>query len=84
MTELRTHRGHTVEVLEGNAQGIIDRGTEIEDLGEQMIGAADILREVGDGASEERVARSRRSAPRWATPTRSSARPETATSRPAG
>ena len=54
MTELRTHRGHTVEVLEGNAQGIIDRGIEIEDLGQQMIGAADILREVGDGATEER------------------------------
>lgn len=54
MTELRTHRGHAVEVLEGDAQGIIARGAEIEDLGDQMIGAADILREVGDGASEER------------------------------
>lgn len=54
MSELRTHRGHRVEVLEGDAQGIIDRGDEIEDLGEQMIGAADILREIGDGATEER------------------------------
>ena len=42
MSELRTHRGHRVEVLEGNAQGVIDRGKEIEDLGEQMIGAADV------------------------------------------
>ncbi len=50
---LQTHKGRSVEVLEGNAQGIIDRGGEIEDLGEQMIGAADILREVGNGASEE-------------------------------
>ena len=54
MSELRTHRGHRVEVLEGNAQGVIDRGKEIEDLGEQMIGAADVLREIGDGAGEER------------------------------
>ncbi|WP_159603585.1 hypothetical protein [Agromyces humi] len=54
MSELRTHRGHRVEVLEGDAQGVIDRGKEIEDLGEQMIGAADVLREIGDGASEER------------------------------
>jgi len=54
MSELRTHRGHRVEVLEGNAQGVIDRGKEIEDLGEQMSGAADVLREIGDGASEER------------------------------
>lgn len=54
MTELRTHKGHAVEVLEGDAHGIIARGREIEDLGEQMIGAADILREVGDGAGEER------------------------------
>jgi hypothetical protein len=54
MSELRTHRGHRVEVLEGDAQGVIDRGKEIEDLGEQMIGAADILHEIGDGASEER------------------------------
>lgn len=54
MTELRTHNGHRVEVLEGDAAGIVARGREIEDLGEQMIGAADILREVGDGATEER------------------------------
>jgi hypothetical protein len=54
MTDLRTHNGHRVEVLEGDAAGIVARGREIEDLGEQMIGAADILREVGDGATEER------------------------------
>ena len=54
MSELRTHRGHRVEVLEGDAHGVIARGNEIEDLGEQMIGAADILREVGGGATEER------------------------------
>ena len=54
MTELRTHKGHRVEVVEGDAHGIIARGREIEDLGNQMIGAADILREVGDGATEER------------------------------
>ncbi|MFD4421791.1 hypothetical protein ACFWN7_09835 [Agromyces sp. NPDC058484] len=54
MTELRTHKGHPVEVLEGDAHGIVARGTEIEDLGEQMIGAADILREVDGGATEER------------------------------
>lgn len=54
MTDLRTHRGHTVAVLEGDAQGIVTRGKEIEDLGEQMIGAADILREIGDGATEEK------------------------------
>lgn len=54
MTDLRTHRGHTVAVLEGDAQGIVTRGKEIEDLGEQMIGAADLLREIGDGATEEK------------------------------
>lgn len=51
---MHTHNGHDVAVIVGDAAGIRDRGREIEDLGQQMIGASDILREIGDGASEEK------------------------------
>lgn len=51
---MQTNNGHTVEVIEGNAAGIIQRGTDIEDLGEQMIGAASLLRQIGEGATEEK------------------------------
>ena len=51
---MHTKNGHTVAVLVGDAAGIQDRGREIEDLGQQMIGASDLLREIGNGASEER------------------------------
>ena len=51
---MQSKNGHNVAVIVGDAAGIRDRGREIEDLGEQMIGASDILREIGDGATEER------------------------------
>lgn len=51
---MHTNNGHEVAVIVGDAAGIRDRGREIEDLGEQMLGASDILREIGDGATEER------------------------------
>jgi hypothetical protein len=51
---MHTTNGHEVAVIVGDAAGIRDRGREIEDLGQQMIGAAGILREIGDGASEEK------------------------------
>ncbi|MET4780461.1 hypothetical protein [Glaciihabitans sp. UYNi722] len=52
---MKTNKGgHTVAVLEGNASGIVQRGTDIEDLGEQMIGAAGLLQKIGDGATEEK------------------------------
>ncbi|MBW9094422.1 hypothetical protein JNB62_12075 [Microbacterium jejuense] len=52
--EIRTNKNHRVHVIEGDASGIIARGQLIEDLGEQMIGAAGVLREIGDGATEEK------------------------------
>lgn len=51
---METKKGHRVHVIEGDAAGIQRRGTEIEDLGDQMTAAADILREIGDGATEEK------------------------------
>lgn len=51
---IHTHRGHRVHVIAGDAAGIAQRGRDIEDLGEQMIGAAGVLEAIGDGASEER------------------------------
>ncbi len=49
-----TNNNHRVHVIEGDAQGIIQRGQQIEDLGEQMIGAAGVLSAIADGASEEK------------------------------
>lgn len=49
-----TNKNHRVHVIEGNAPGIIQRGQQIEDLGEQMIGAAGVLSAIADGASEEK------------------------------
>ncbi|KRB36723.1 hypothetical protein [Microbacterium sp. Root180] len=54
MTTIHTNRQHRVHVIEGDAQGIIDRGREISRLGRQMIGAAGVLRAIADGAGEER------------------------------
>lgn len=51
---IHTSRNHRVHVIEGDAAGIVARGQLIEDLGEQMIGAAGVLREIGDGATEEK------------------------------
>lgn len=51
---MQTKNGHDVAVIVGDADGIRDRGREIEDLGEQMIGASEVLREIGDGATEEK------------------------------
>ncbi len=51
---METKNGHKVEVIEGDADGIVARGREIEDLGDQMIGAAGVLKAIGDGATEQR------------------------------
>ncbi|ANJ27896.1 TrbC/VirB2 family protein [Agromyces aureus] len=51
---MQTKHGHDVHVIEGDAQGIQQRGAEIEDLGRQMRSAATILSAIGSGASEER------------------------------
>lgn len=51
---IHTNRQHRVHVIEGDAQGIIDRGREISRLGRQMIGAAGVLSAIADGATEER------------------------------
>lgn len=52
--EIYTNRNHRVHVIEGDAYGIIQRGQRIEDLGEQMIGAAGVLEAISDGATEEK------------------------------
>lgn len=49
-----TKNQHRVHVIEGDAQGIIDRGREISRLGRQMIGAAGVLSAIADGATEEK------------------------------
>lgn len=54
MTDLRTHSGRRVEVLDGDAAKIIERGEAIEALGAQMEGASRVLRDIGDGAEEQR------------------------------
>ncbi|MCW3493215.1 hypothetical protein [Microbacterium sp. SSM24] len=54
MTTIYTNRQHRVHVIEGDAQGIIDRGREISRLGRQMIGAAGVLSAIADGAGEEK------------------------------
>lgn len=54
MTTIYTKRQHRVHVIEGDAQGIIERGREISRLGSQMIGAAGVLSAIADGATEER------------------------------
>lgn len=46
--------GHRVHVIVGNAVGIQERGAQIEHLGEQMLGAAGVLREISGGATEEK------------------------------
>ncbi|GAA5196507.1 hypothetical protein [Microbacterium jejuense] len=52
--DIYTKQGHRVHVLAGNASGITERGKEIEDLGDQMHAAADVLQEIGGGATEEK------------------------------
>lgn len=52
--DIYTKKHHRVHVIEGDASGIIQRGQRIEDLGEQMIGAAGVLEAIGDGATEEK------------------------------
>lgn len=54
MTTIYTKSQHRVHVIDGDAQGIIDRGREISRLGGQMIGAAGVLSAIADGATEER------------------------------
>lgn len=54
MTTIYTKNQHRVHVIEGDAQGIIDRGREISRLGRQMIGAAGVLSAIADGATEEK------------------------------
>ncbi|MHC2999888.1 hypothetical protein [Microbacterium sp. HJ5] len=54
MTTIYTKSQHRVHVIEGDAQGIIDRGREISRLGRQMIGAAGVLSAIADGATEEK------------------------------
>ncbi|WAB84815.1 hypothetical protein OVN20_04410 [Microcella daejeonensis] len=54
MTDLRTHAGRRVEVLAGEPARIIARGEAIEALGAQMEGAAQVLRDIGDGAEEQK------------------------------
>lgn len=51
---IHTKSQHRVHVIEGDAQGIIDRGREISRLGRQMIGAAGVLSAIADGATEEK------------------------------
>ena len=55
MTDIytKTHR-RRVHVIEGDAAGIVARGTEIESLGQQMKGAAGVLEAIADGATEEK------------------------------
>ncbi|MGD6070445.1 hypothetical protein QUV29_22440, partial [Xanthomonas citri pv. citri] len=50
---IHTKNQHRVHVIEGDAQGVIDRGREISRLGRQMIGAAGVLSAIADGATEE-------------------------------
>ncbi|WP_022889713.1 hypothetical protein [Agromyces italicus] len=46
--------GNEIEVVTGNAFGIRSRGQQIESLGEQMIGAAGVLRAIaGNGVPQE-------------------------------
>ena len=52
--EIHTNKNHRVHVIEGDAAGVVARGQLIEDLGEQMIGAAGVLSAIGDGATEEK------------------------------
>ncbi|GAB2846548.1 hypothetical protein ACFQ0P_04725 [Microbacterium insulae] len=54
MTTIYTKNQHRVHVIEGDAQGIIDRGREISRLGRQMIGAAGVLSAIADGAEEQK------------------------------
>ena len=54
MTTIHTKNQHRVHVIEGDAQGVIDRGREISRLGRQMIGAAGVLSAIADGATEEK------------------------------
>lgn len=54
MTELHTHAGRRVEVIEGEPRRIIRRGEAIEALGAQMEGASRVLRDIGNGAEEQK------------------------------
>lgn len=51
---IHTNRQHRVHVIEGDADGIMARGREIENLGRQMIGAAGVLEAISEGATEEK------------------------------
>ncbi len=44
-------KGRRIEWIEGNPDAIDARGTEIVDLGNQMIGSAGVLKAVADGAT---------------------------------
>jgi len=44
-------KGRKIEWIDGNADDIVARGTEIEDLGQQMQVSAGLLRQIADGAT---------------------------------
>jgi len=43
-------RGRTIEYVEGNPSGIISRGDEIKELGDQMLSSADTLKQIKENA----------------------------------
>ncbi|MBM7505722.1 hypothetical protein ACFPER_01300 [Agromyces aurantiacus] len=45
----RSPAGHEISVVTGNASSIKARGREVEELGDQMVGAAGVLRAIADG-----------------------------------
>jgi hypothetical protein len=45
-----THKGHVIEELEGDPNGIWARGDQIEKLGQKMVKAADTLERIKDGS----------------------------------
>ncbi|MFC6355189.1 hypothetical protein [Luethyella okanaganae] len=51
---MKTHRGRTVAPIEGRAGDIVDRGEQIEELGEQMIGAAELMSRIAEGTAHGR------------------------------
>lgn len=44
-------KGHEIEWIDGDSGDIVTRGTEIYDLGQQMMGSAGLLKAIADGAS---------------------------------
>lgn len=47
---MKTHKGHEVEVVAGDAGSIQNRGTQIKELGDQMVAAAGTLKGIKDGS----------------------------------